>query len=378
MPHRRRAHGLRKKRIKMPAESIVMNGATLDFRPGETLLDLAERARVEIPTLCHLAGVGGSGTCGVCLVELEGSDALVRACQTVAQSGMVVRTNTPGVRAARAEAIRKLAASGDHNCFVMDCDPDEWTERQFEIMQKPWHDRLCPAHGDCELQNLVVEYQVRLDGLAPDRGERALDDSHPMIVRDYSRCIGCGRCALACNQVQGNMAIDAPVDWATESAQNWRPVVDYENCTHCGECVQACPVGALFEKKNFDGPPANQPQKVRTTCPYCGVGCQQWLHVDQGRIVKVDGVKQAQPNQGRLCVKGRFGYDFIHSDERLTTPLIKRNGAFQKASWDEALDLVAVRFMEIKQEYGPDALAGVSCARSINEDSYNMQSFSAR
>ena len=357
----------------MSGDFIILNNRNLEFAPGDTILNLAKRAGVEIPTLCHLDGVGGSGNCGVCLVEVEGSDTLLRACQTPAESGMRVRTNTPRVHKARAEAIKKLVASGDHNCFVMNCDPQTWTERQVEIMQKPWHQTICPSFGNCRLQDLVVKYPVSLEGLEFTGSERILDDSHPMIVRDYSRCIGCGRCALACNHVQHNMAIEEPLDWDSESAQGWLPAVDYDKCTHCGECVQVCPVGALFEKKAFEGPLFNQTKKVRTTCPYCGVGCQLWLHVEQGRVVKVTGVEQVQPNRGRLCVKGRFGYDFIHSGERLTSPLIKENGGFREASWDEALDLVAGRFMEIKQKHGPDALAGVSCARSTNEDSYNMQ-----
>jgi predicted molibdopterin-dependent oxidoreductase YjgC len=114
-------------------------------------------------------------------------------------------------------------------------------------------------------------------------------------------------------------------------------------------------------------------QKVRTTCPYCGVGCQLCLHVKAGKIVKVTGVEDGAPNQGRLCVKGRFGYDFIYSQDRLRTPLIKTNGEFREASWDEALDLVADKLKETIAQHGPDAIAGVSCARSLNEDSYQMQ-----
>jgi formate dehydrogenase major subunit len=145
------------------------------------------------------------------------------------------------------------------------------------------------------------------------------------------------------------------------------------DCVFCGECIQACPVGALVEKKaRYDWRPWKE-TTVRTTCPYCGVGCQQLLHVQDGRIVKVTGVKGAEPNKGRLCVKGRFGYDFIYSEERLKTPLIREGENFRKASWDEALDLVASKFKQIIAESGPDALAGVSCARSINEDSYQMQ-----
>jgi formate dehydrogenase major subunit len=150
-------------------------------------------------------------------------------------------------------------------------------------------------------------------------------------------------------------------------------VVDYDNCTHCGQCLQACPVGTLFEKKAFGRLTGNEAEKIRTTCPYCGVGCQQLLHVKDNRIVKVTGMEEGRPNLGRLCVKGRFGYDFIHSSERLTRPLIREKERFREASWDEALDYTARKFIQIIRDHGPDALAGISCARSINEDSYNMQ-----
>jgi formate dehydrogenase major subunit len=144
-------------------------------------------------------------------------------------------------------------------------------------------------------------------------------------------------------------------------------------CVFCGECLQVCPVGALVAKKSQRKGRIWDITKTRTTCPYCGVGCQLNLHVRDGKIIEVTGVEDAQPNRGRLCVKGRFGYDFIYSDERLKTPLIREGDGFREASWDEALDLVARKFLEIKAAHGPDALAGVSCARSINEDSYNMQ-----
>jgi formate dehydrogenase major subunit len=134
-----------------------------------------------------------------------------------------------------------------------------------------------------------------------------------------------------------------------------------------------CPVGALVEKKALGKWRPWEVTKIRTTCPYCGVGCQQLLHVKDDTIVKVTGVENAAPNQGRLCVKGRFGYDFIYSDKRLKTPLIREKDGFREASWDEALTLVADTFTRIIDESGPDALAGVSCARSINEDSYQMQ-----
>jgi formate dehydrogenase major subunit len=200
------------------------------------------------------------------------------------------------------------------------------------------------------------------------------EDDNKLITRDFSKCVMCGRCVRACNEVQVNQAISLGYRGSHNKivAAADRALKD-SDCVFCGECVQSCPVGALTETKARGLARSWETRQVRTTCPYCGVGCQVWVHAKGNRIVKVTGVKGAQPNLGRLCVKGRFGYDFIHSPERLTTPLIKENGDLREASWDEALDLVAGKIKEVKAKYGPDALAGVSCARSINEDSYNMQ-----
>jgi len=184
----------------------------------------------------------------------------------------------------------------------------------------------------------------------------------------------CGRCVRACNEKQVNNAISIGYRGpdnkiVTRADHNYSD----SDCVFCGECVQSCPVGALLELKAIGKGRPWETRKVRTTCPYCGVGCQLWLHVKDGKIIKVTGVEGAAPNQGRLCVKGRFGYDFIYSPDRLTMPLIKENGKFREASWDEALDLVADKLKETIAKHGPDAIAGVSSARSINEDSYQMQ-----
>ncbi len=352
---------------------LFINTREIDCPDGSTILDAAEAHGIRIPTLCHYPKAHSGGVCGVCAVEDLETGKILRACHEMAIDGMRISTYSAQARQAREEAIRTLLLSGDHNCLVMDLPPEQWTKEQLRIMQKPWHESQCPSHGNCRLQDLAIEFGVSINGCEHSAEPATLDDSHPMIVRDFSRCIQCGRCVAACNQVQVNEAI--PVQDAPDGGNQlgWHPLVNYEDCTHCGECVQACPVGALFEKKAFGLSHGHDARMVRTTCPYCGVGCQLWLHVKDGRIVKVTGVDGAQPNQGRLCVKGRFGYDFIYSPERLTSPLIKDGGGFREASWDEALDLVADRLSEIKKEYGPDAIAGVSCARSINEDSYNMQ-----
>ena len=352
--------------------NIMINGQWFAFKKGQTLLEVATENGIEIPTLCYLKGAAPSGICGICVVEVAGASELTLACDTPAQDGMSIWTESAKVVESRRATLKTLLASGNHNCAIAAEGVSGWTDYQHQQWDAYDTDALCPAWGDCRLQDLVYRYQVRGEGQRGKDVFQPLDDSNPVFIRDLSRCIRCGRCAAACNRIQGNNAVLFNGNGKKTGEAVEFPVVN-DNCVSCGECIQACPVGALLDKKaRFRWRP-RETRKVRTTCPYCGVGCQQWLHVKDGRILKVTGVEHAAPNQGRLCVKGRFGYDFIYSDERITDPLIKENGAFRKASWDEALDLVADRFRSIIAESGPSAVGGVSCARSINEDSYQMQ-----
>jgi formate dehydrogenase major subunit len=232
----------------------------------------------------------------------------------------------------------------------------------------------CEKAGDCQLQDLAYHMGLTGSRLKGERHQYPPDLSNPFIIRDSNKCILCERCLRACQEIQG---IDA-IDYARRGF-NAKVTVPFDrglrdsDCVFCGQCVQVCPTGALTEKKARGLARSWEIQKVRTTCPYCGVGCQMWLHVKEGRITKVTAVQDAAPNKGRLCVKGRFGYDFIYSAERLKTPLIREKEEFREASWEEALDLIADKFKEIISEHGPDAIGGVSSSRSVNEDSYQMQ-----
>ncbi len=358
----------------MSENKLVINGNEVGFTPGQTILEAAGAVNISIPTLCHLKGTSPTGTCRICLVEVAGSASLLTACNTPAADGMQVLTESPRVVEARRLVLELLLSSGNHNCAVHNAHAGDWTDYQMGVQQNDGTDALCPVWGDCRLQDLAFRYQVKSNRFVPRQGAYPTELVNPLIVRDFSRCILCGRCVQACNEVQVNRAIQFGNhgDQKKIVTPGDRPLKE-SDCVFCGECIQACPVGALVEKKaRYEWRPWKA-TTVRTTCPYCGVGCQQLLHVQDGRIVKVTGVAGAEPNQGRLCVKGRFGYDFIYSEERLKTPLIREKDGFREASWDEALDLVAARFKQIIAESGPDAVAGVSCARSINEDSYNMQ-----
>lgn len=331
---------------------ITINGSEFNFKDGETILTVASRNGIRIPNLCHYHKVKPNAFCRVCMVAVNGSEKPQTACNTPAKDGMTVETETPMVQSIRKITIEMLLAEGRHDCMV------------------------CEANGECTLQDLAYEYGIERPRYKAEVDYPAIDDANPFIVRDASKCVLCGRCVQVCNDIQVNNAIDFGYrgsDTKIVTAYDKVMLDPKSDCVFCGECVQACPVGALTEKKAKGKGRPWELKKVRTTCPYCGVGCQQWLHVNRGKIVKVTGVDTAAPNKGRLCVKGRFGYDFIYRKGRLTSPLIKENGAFREASWDEALDLVATKFKTTITEHGPDVVAGVSCARSINEDSYNMQ-----
>jgi predicted molibdopterin-dependent oxidoreductase YjgC len=203
-----------------------------------------------------------------------------------------------------------------------------------------------------------------------------METVNPFIVRDFGRCIQCGRCVQACNEVQVNNAINFGYRGAATKivAAGDRPLKD-SDCVFCGECVQACPVAALTEKDVRYRIRPWETRQVRTTCSYCGVGCQLYLHVKDNEVVKVSGVKDVAPNYGSLCVKGRYGFNFIHSSERLTTPLIKKDGEFKEASWNEALDLVAGKLSEIGNTHGSESIGVLTSARVTNEDNYVANKF---
>ncbi len=353
---------------------MLINGKKIEFRQGETILTVAQRAGIEIPTLCWLPKTGHSSVCRICSVEVNSLERFVPACATHADEHMEILTDSPAVKVLRKEILSMIIAEGRHDCFIRDLPKEKQGAYAKAAMDMPLREHECPADGECTLKKLALEYQVPVFSLEPQQNAFPLDNDYPMITRDFSRCIQCGRCASVCDAIQVNEAIPHQFGRSAEKT-HWYPTVNYDRCTHCGECLQICPTGALSAKKAYGLSTKDDTiEHIRSTCPYCGVGCQQDLMVKDGRIIEVRGVENAEPNQGSLCVKGRFGYDFIYSKERLTDPLIRQeDGSFRTASWDEALTLVATKFSEAVEKHGPNSIAGVSCSRSINEDSYQMQ-----
>jgi predicted molibdopterin-dependent oxidoreductase YjgC len=355
---------------------ITINGHEFGFEPGETILEVARRNSIDIPTLCHLAGTTPTGACRICVVEVEKARSLLPACATPAAANMVVHTESPSVVRARRLILQLLLSSGNHNCAVRGSDGKDWTAFQLKVAAEDKSQELCPVWGDCRLQDLAYRYQVTGEGFEATAPQYPLEDVNPFIVRDFSRCILCGRCIQACNEVQVNNAISfGNRGSSTKVVVAGNRTLADSDCVFCGECIEACPVGALVEKNVRYRVRPWETTRVRTTCSYCGVGCQLYLHVKDNQVVKVTGVKEAPPNNGSLCVKGRFGFDFIQSPERLQTPMIKENGQLRPAAWDEALALVARRLGEIRDQHGPESIGLLTSARITNEENYVAQKF---
>jgi len=305
-----------------------------------TILELAQENGIYIPTLCHDPNLIPTGSCRVCLVEDAGTGELVASCVTPIIPGMVVNTDSPKVLEARRTVVEHILASHPDSCTV------------------------CDKGNRCELRRIASELGIDHIGFSKTRHYYPLDDSNPFIVRDLSKCIQCGKCVRACNELQGVGAINYT---------NFNNSLSDSQCEFCGLCVSMCPVGALSEKLGkYKG---RETSLVRTICPFCGCGCSIYLHVLDQRIIGVSAAADHSVNGISLCVKGRYGYDFINHEDRLTKPLIKRNGELKEASWDEALDLVAARLQQIKAESGSDSIACLTSAKCTNEENYLLQKF---
>ena len=338
-----------------------LNGKSVEAYEGETILQAAKREGVEIPHLCYTEGMRTDGNCRACVVEVDGERVLAPSCCRFPAEGMKVTSDSERAQKSQKMVLELLLSDmpdqGD-SPYTLESELDTWAKKLS--VSKPRFDQ---------------------------RDQPACDITHPAIAVNLDACIQCNRCVRACRDEQGNDVIG----YAHRGSHS-KIVFDLDDpmgdstCVACGECVQACPTGALM--------PANEvalieaDKTVDSTCPYCGVGCLIKYHVKDNEILYTEGREEGPANKGRLCVKGRYGFDYIHNPLRLTKPLIRREGVekttelldpadldkvFREATWEEALDFAAGGLVKIRDEDGPKALAGLGSAKGSNEEAYLFQ-----
>jgi predicted molibdopterin-dependent oxidoreductase YjgC len=360
--------------------TLTINGREVTAPEGSTILEAARQAGIYIPALCHHPDLTNVGACRMCVVSVEKARGLQTACTTPVAEGMVVNTESEEARETRRFILEMLLTDHPNECMT------------------------CEVNGDCELQDLVYDYGVEWPQHEGVHHSYEIDpDPNPFVAIDRNKCILCGRCVRACGEIQNRDVWNfAQRGFKTRLVAGADQFMLDANCESCGQCVAYCPVGALYDKMSLGLGRPNQVTKVRTTCSYCGVGCTFDLNVRDGRIVRVTSAEDAPVNGLSLCVKGRYGYDYVHHPDRLSHPLVRakwlegvegrvESGDWRVASsddaaiddetlietdWDTALDVVAGKLADVKSTDGPDALAMLASAKCTNEENYVFNKFS--
>jgi len=329
----------------MEKVSLTIDGLDVSVDRSMTILEAALDNGIYIPHLCHHPDLEPAGVCRLCMVEIEGKG-MVISCRTPVEDNLVVSTESPDIEKVRRVAVELLLAYHTPVC----------------------HD--CSSDGHCELQRVAAYVGVERDHLEHLRRPSEIfpvDTSNPFFDLDRNKCILCGICVRTCDEIEGVNAIDFLYrGFDTKIGTFGDKPIKESVCESCGECVARCPVGALTPK-HFRQPS----REVKTTCIYCGVGCVFYLGVRGNKIVSVRADRENTVNKGSLCVKGRFGYDFINHPERLTKPLVRKNGSFAETTWEEVLDLVRDKF----SRYRGEEFATLSSAKCTNEENYLIQKF---
>jgi len=324
--------------------NLTIDGRAIQAPKGKTILEVADANGIFIPRLCYHPALKPIGACRICVVEVKpGPPRPIPACATPVTEGMEVNTNSERLQQIRSELMKLVLIN-----HALECP-------------------ICDKGGECELQDLthalgIDKVDLEAVKLAPNH-----DYESPFVERHPDRCVNCGRCVHICRDHVGAMAINfMHRGYFTEMGSGQFPL----DCEFCGSCIDICPVGALINKLWKYRARAWEVEKTETVCPFCGGGCVYEVHTKNGRILRVR-------NQASilLCSRGRFGFPVVEAPDRLKTPLIKENGDFREASWDEALDLVAAKFKEIADSAGANAIYGVGSARATNEANYLFQKF---
>jgi formate dehydrogenase major subunit len=334
------------------------NGADLEAEPGEMIIQAAKRHGVDIPHLCYKEGMRPDGNCRACMVEIKGERVLAPSCCRAPTKGMEVSSESPRALHAQKLVVEMLVADVPERVYKPESELTYWKQR---------------------LEIGVPRFEARAQPVA--------DLSHPAMAVNLDACIQCTRCVRACREVQVNDVIGYAFRGSSSAIVfDLADPMGASTCVACGECVQACPTGALAPANDAYLVPIEK--KVASVCPYCGVGCQLTYHVADNHIVRVEG-RDGIANHERLCVKGRFGFDYVHHKQRLTKPLIRKPGkpksadfvmdpadtlsVFREATWEEALELAGGTLRKIRDKHGPKGLAGFGSAKGSNEEAFLFQ-----
>ena len=330
--------------------TLTINDKEVTLEKPVSVLEAARQAGIKIPTLCYHEALKPYGGCRLCVVEVERMPKLQTACTLMAADGMVVKTESEGISKVRRGIL------------------------EFLLINHPLDCPYCDKAGECELQDLVNKYGPTVGRYKEEK--RKVPESHKdqIFARNMERCVVCTRCVRMCNDQQGASAISI---MGRGNHSRMEPFSsDSFNCEYCGNCLTVCPVGAILSRLYMHSfRPWQVDNEVETICSYCGVGCSLVVQVRDESIKRVIPRTGLGVNRGLLCSRGRFGYEYINSQERLTTPLVRKNGKLEQSTWSEALHIVAERLSGIKRTDGGSAIAGIGSPRCSNEDNYVFQKF---
>ncbi|MDG1811252.1 MAG: formate dehydrogenase subunit alpha [Polaribacter sp.] len=335
-----------------------INNIGYEFNSGETILDFVRRIesnKEAIPTMCQDDRLENFGSCRVCSVEVarekDGPTRTMASCHTPIGEGLYIYHNTDKMKRLRKNIVELVL-----------------TDYPSDKVFPPEHKKATP------FQETIA--QIGIPNIRYPEGANHLniekDSAHPYIKSDLSQCINCFRCVRACEEIQGEMILGmSGRGFATNIIKGFDTSFDESACVSCGACVQTCPTEALTDK--YETKTLIADKTVRTTCTYCGVGCQLEVSVIDGNIKGIQAPENAEVNEGHTCLKGRFAFEFYNHPERLREPMIKKNGKFEEVSWDEAYDFITAKLLDIKNKYGADSIGGISSSRATNEENYLMQ-----